>query len=153
MKMTIFLTLILTSLAFVGCQTAENKTEMNTASVEANQTQTEIAQVSVTGAKNALEENKEAQFIDVRTPEEYAGGHAVNAKNLPLDKLEVELASLDKNKPVYVICQTGRRSQKGSEILQKAGFEEIYNLTGGTSEWIAAGLTTENSRTKRGETK
>lgn len=143
MKMTIFLTLILTSLAFVGCQTAENKTEMNTASVEANQTQTEIAQVSVTEAKNAIEENKEAQFIDVRTPEEYAGGHAVNAKNLPLDKLEVELASLDKNQPVYVICQTGRRSQKGSEILQKAGFEEIYNLTGGTSEWIAAGLTTE----------
>lgn len=111
--------------------------------MEANQTQTEIAQVSVTEAKKALEENKSAQFIDVRTPAEYAGGHAVNAVNLPLDKLEAELASLDKDKPVYVICQTGRRSQKGSEILQKAGFEEIYNITGGTSEWIAAGLSTE----------
>ncbi len=111
--------------------------------MEVNQTETEIAQVSVNEAKNALEENKEAQFIDVRTPVEYAAGHAVNAANLPLDMLDAELASLDKDKPVYVICQTGRRSQKGAEILKKAGFEEIYNIAGGTSEWIAAGLSTE----------
>ncbi len=142
MKMTIFLTLILSILAFAGCQNAATNTKTET-KMETTQTQKEIAQVSVTEAKKAIEDKKEAQFIDVRTPEEYAGGHAVGAKNLPLDKLDAELAKLDKNKPVYVICQTGRRSQKGSEILQKAGFGDIYNITGGTSEWTSAGLPTE----------
>ncbi len=148
MKMTIFASLILATLAFAGCQSAamreETKNEIKTEmKMETTQTQKEIAQVSVNEAKKAIEEKKDAQFIDVRTPEEYAGGHAVGAKNLPLDKLEAYLAELDKNKPVYVICQTGRRSQKGSEILQKAGFKDIYNITGGTSEWKSAGLPTE----------
>lgn len=146
--MTIFASLILVTLAFAGCQSAatqvENKTEIKTETkMETTQTQKEIAQVSVTEAKKAIEDKKDAQFIDVRTVEEYTGGHAVGAKNLPLDKLDAELAKLDKDKPVYVICQTGRRSQKGSEILQKAGFKDIYNITGGTSEWMNAKLPTE----------
>ncbi len=148
MKMTIFLSLTLATLAFAGCQSAatqvETKTDIKTETkMETTQTQKEIAQVSVNEAKKAIEEKKDAQFIDVRTPEEYAGGHATGAKNLPLDKLDAELAKLDKDKPVYVICQTGRRSQKGSEILQKAGFKDIYNITGGTSEWMNAKLSTE----------
>ncbi len=148
MKMTIFASLILAALAFAGCQSAvtqeETKTETKTETkMETTQTQKEIAQVSVTEAKKAIEDKKDAQFIDVRTVEEYAGGHAVGAKNLLLDKLEADLAELDKNKPVYVICETGRRSQKGSEILQKAGFKDIYNIKGGTSEWKSAGLPTE----------
>ncbi len=66
--------------------------------METTQTQKEIAQVSVTEAKKAIEDKKDAQFIDVRTPEEYAGGHATGAKNLPLDKLDAELTKLDKDK-------------------------------------------------------
>ena len=144
MKMTIFASLILATLAFAGCQSAATREEAKTETkMETTQTQKEIAQVSVTEAKKAIEDKKDAQFIDVRTVEEYAGGHAVGAKNLPLDRLEADLAELDKNKPVYVICETGRRSQKGSEILQKAGFKDIYNITGGTSEWKSAGLPTE----------
>lgn len=148
MKMTIFASLILATLAFAGCQSAamreETKNEIKTEmKMETTQTQKQIAQVSVNEAKKAIEEKKDAQFIDVRTPEEYAGGHATGAKNLPLDKLDAELAKLDKDKPVYVICETGRRSQKGSEILQKAGFKDIYNITDGTSEWKSAGLPTE----------
>ncbi|MCD9185001.1 MAG: rhodanese-like domain-containing protein [Pyrinomonadaceae bacterium] len=102
----------------------------------------EIKQVTVQETGEAVKKEN-VQFIDVRTPEEYAGGHAPKAANHPLDKIETELAKLDKNKPVYVICQTGRRSQKAAETLQKAGFREIYNVKGGTSEWISAGLPTE----------
>jgi len=142
--MTIFASLILAALAFAGCQSAVTQEETKTETkMETTQTQKEIAQVSVTEAKKAIEDKKDAQFIDVRTIEEYAGGHAVGAKNLPLDRLEADFAELDKNKPVYVICETGRRSQKGSEILQKAGFKNVYNVTGGTSEWKSAGLPTE----------
>lgn len=143
MKTTIFASVILTILAFAGCQSAETRTETKIeTNMQTTQTRKEIAQVSVNEAERAIEE-KNAQFIDVRTPEEYAGGHAAGAKNLPLDTLDAELTKLDKDKPVYVICQTGRRSQKGSEILQKAGFKDIYNVTGGTSEWTNAKLPTE----------
>jgi rhodanese-related sulfurtransferase len=85
----------------------------------------------------------DAQFIDVRTEEEYRGGHAVKAVHFPLDALEKDLTKLDKDKSVYVICQTGRRSQKGAEILQKAGFKDVYNIEGGTSAWTSAGYPVE----------
>lgn len=86
---------------------------------------------------------KTRSLFDVRTTEEYAAGHAGKASNFPLDALDKDLCALDKGKPVYVICQTGRRGQIGAEILQKAGFTDIYNISGGTSAWVSAGFQTE----------
>lgn len=151
MKTAVKTFLILGVFVFAGCRSAatETKTEAKaetkteTAQKRNETKRKEIAQVSVREAKKLLEESQDAQFIDVRTPEEYAGKHAAGAINFPLDKLETELSRLDKDKPVYVICETGRRSQMGSEILQKAGFKDVYNVKGGTSEWIGAGLPTE----------
>lgn len=132
MKFTFTLFLILFASIFGACQT--NSTE--------NTAQTEIKQATVQETSEAVKKEN-VQFIDVRTPEEFSGGHAPKAVNYPLDKIENDLAKLDKNKPVYVICQTGRRSQKAAETLQKAGFKEIYNVTGGTRDWIVEGLPTE----------
>ena len=139
MKMTTLFTLILSIFAVSACQTASTETASN---APASAAQNEIKQISVEQAKNAAGA-KDTQFIDVRTTEEYAGGHAPKAANFPLDALNKDLAKLDKNQPVYVICQTGRRSQKGAEILQKAGFKDIYNIQGGTSAWLEADLPTE----------
>ncbi len=144
MKMTILFTIILSIFAVSACQTAptqkvENKSTANT---PASMTTADIRQITVTDAKKVIDE-KEVQFIDVRTTEEYAAGHAVKASSFPLDALEKDLGALDKGKPVYVICQTGKRGQLGAEILQKAGFTEIYNISGGTSAWVNAGFQTE----------
>ena len=139
MKMTILFTLIFSIFAFTACQTASTGKVSNT---PANASSNEIKQTSLEEAKTAVD-GKDVQFIDVRTTEEYAGGHAPKAVNFPLDALEKDLSRLDKNKPVYVICQTGKRSQKGSEILQKAGFTDVYNIGGGTSAWTQAGLPIE----------
>jgi len=141
MKMTIFFTLILSIFAVSACQTASTETASN---VPTNAAQNEIKQISVEQAKNVVDA-KDVQFIDVRTSGEYTGGHAPKAINFPLDALEKDLAKLDKDRPVYVICQTGRRSQKGAEILQKAGFNDIYNIQGGTSAWIEAKLPIEKN--------
>ena len=139
MKMTMLFTLILSIFAVAACQTASTETAPN---APASAAQNEIKQISVEQAKNAAGATG-TQFIDVRTEEEYRGGHAVKAVHFPLDALEKDLSKLDKDKPVYVICQTGRRSQKGAEILQKAGFKNIYNINGGTSAWESAGFPTE----------
>lgn len=136
MTMTIFLTLILSIFAVSACQTTSTQ---NADNAPVSSAAGEIKQITVAEAKQAVDA-KDVQFIDVRTPGEYSGGHAPKASNFPLDVLESDLTKLDKNKPVYVICQTGRRSQKGSEILQKAGFTQIYNINGGTSAWVEAGF-------------
>jgi rhodanese-related sulfurtransferase len=81
-----------------------------------------------------------AQFIDVRTPEEYNAGHPSRAINIPLSELAGKLDRLEKNEPVYVICQTGRRSKEASDILVKNGFPWVFNVVGGVSEWQAAEL-------------
>lgn len=131
-KFLMFATFFILSFFAFSCQSLTNSQTAGN----------EIKQVTVQETSEAVKKEN-VQFIDVRTPEEYAGGHAPKAANYPLDKVETELAKLDKNKPVYVICQSGRRSQKAAETLQKAGFKEIYNVKGGTSEWISAGLPTE----------
>lgn len=133
--MKFLITIIAVSLLiiFSGCQNS---------SANQSQTQSSIKQITVEKAKEAVE-GKDVQFIDVRTVEEYKSGHAPKTVNLPLDSLEQSLAKLDKSKPVYVICQTGRRSQKGAEILEKNGFKELYNIEGGTSAWESAGFLIE----------
>lgn len=131
-KFLLFATFCILSLFTFSCQSS---TSSQTA-------ENEIKQATVQETSEAVKKEN-VQFIDVRTLEEFAGGHAAKVINYPLDKIETELAKLDKSKPVYVICQTGRRSQKAAETLQKSGFKEIYNVKGGTSEWISAGLPTE----------
>ncbi|HRH42892.1 MAG TPA: rhodanese-like domain-containing protein [Pyrinomonadaceae bacterium] len=64
-------------------------------------------------------------------------------KNFPLDDLENSMANLDKNKPVYVICQSGMRSLRGASMLEQAGFTEVYNVSGGKRAWMSTGLETE----------
>jgi rhodanese-related sulfurtransferase len=84
-----------------------------------------------------------SQFIDVRTADEYASGHATRAINIPLDELPNRYDRLEKNEPVYIICETGRRSAEAADILSANGFKEVISITGGTSAWREAGLPIE----------
>lgn len=81
-----------------------------------------------------------AQFVDVRTEAEYKAGHADRAINIPFETLEQNLDRIEKNEPVYVICETGRRSKEASHILATKGYRMVYNVTGGMSEWRSKGL-------------
>lgn len=69
-------------------------------------------------------------LLDTRTPEEYSAGHIEDFINIPVDDLRDRLDEIDKNKPVYVICQSGLRSYIASRILEGEGFE-AYNFSGG----------------------
>ncbi len=100
-------------------------------------------QISVLQMNAKLAED--IQFVDVRNPAEYANGHAPQTVNLPLNALSKELDRLDPEKETYVICAGGYRSSMGTGILENAGFEKIYNVTGGTAAWKDANLETEIS--------
>ena len=69
-------------------------------------------------------------LLDTRTPREYSRGHVEGFVNLPLDELRDRLEELDRDKPVYVICQSGLRSYLACRILAQHGLR-CYNFSGG----------------------
>ena len=81
--------------------------------------------------------NDDTQVIDVRDTHEFVKSHIENALNIPLGKLEEKLPTLEKqkNRPVVVVCQTGARSASACKTLTKAGFTQVFNLTGGMQSW------------------
>jgi len=76
-------------------------------------------------------------IVDVRDPHEYIKGHIENSTNLPLGKFSETISTLEKNKsqPIIVVCQTGTRSVPACKTLSKAGFEQVFNITGGMQSW------------------
>lgn len=79
---------------------------------------------------DSLPRDGSVTLLDVRTPGEYSGGHVEGFKNIPVDELREHLEELEKNKPVYVICQSGLRSYIATRILEGSGYE-AYNFSGG----------------------
>jgi sulfur dioxygenase len=81
-------------------------------------------------------------LLDVRTPEEFQALRISGSVNVPLAALEPAalLASIDVNDPVYVVCQTGTRSQFAAAELRSAGFSRVVHVDGGTNAWTVAGL-------------
>lgn len=79
---------------------------------------------------DALPRDGSVTLLDVRTPGEYADGHAEGFVNLPVDDLRERLREVPTGKPVYVICQSGLRSYIACRILAQQGFK-CYNLSGG----------------------
>lgn len=81
---------------------------------------------------------KDVQLVDVRTPMEYQEGHIDDAVNFDISNAETfafQLEGLDKEKPVYVYCKKGARSNKAVEILKTKGFTQIYDYSGGYDDW------------------
>lgn len=79
---------------------------------------------------DTLFNDKNVTMLDVRTSEEFNSGHIDGFKNIPVDELRERLEEIEKNKPVYLICQSGLRSYIASRILEGNGFE-TYNFSGG----------------------
>ena len=69
-------------------------------------------------------------LLDVRTVREFGNGHIEGFINIPVDELRERLDEIEKDKPVYVICQSGLRSYIGTRILEGNGYT-AYNFAGG----------------------
>lgn len=69
-------------------------------------------------------------LLDVRTSAEYERGHIDGFRNIPVDELRERLGELDRDKPLYVICQSGLRSYIACRILAREGFD-CRNFSGG----------------------
>jgi len=74
-------------------------------------------------------------IVDVREIDEWQAGHIDGAKHLPLGTLPVTAAGLDRSTPVALHCEGGTRSAIGAALLEKMGFSDVTDLTGGWNEW------------------
>jgi rhodanese-related sulfurtransferase len=84
--------------------------------------------ISCEEAKNLIR-TKDAQLVDVRTPEEFAMSKLPGAVNIPLQDIDqVADAELDDSRPVIVFCRSGQRSHMAMQILLAKGFPEVYNM-------------------------
>lgn len=124
MKIKAILTLVgIISLSVISCKAQEEKSEVTVLSIEE--------------AKSILTEDPEAVFLDVRTPEEFNEGHIEGAVliNFFDEDFKEQAEALDKDKPVYIYCRSGNRSQKAGMILTQMGFQEVYNIEAGYIGW------------------
>lgn len=80
--------------------------------------------------------------LDVRTPDEFAEGHLVNALNINVEgaSFDSEVGKLDKGVTYAVYCRSGRRSGDAINRMKDAGFKNLVNMDAGILEWVAAGL-------------
>lgn len=81
--------------------------------------------------------NKGALVLDVRSAEEFAQGHIVEARNIALEQLASSVDTLKKyrEKPVIVCCEAGSRSAQAVKSLKAQGFTNVTSLQGGLAGW------------------
>ena len=80
--------------------------------------------------------------LDVREPREFRRSHIAEAQSVPLSTLLAGGLALSADRPVVLVCQTGRRSRRAAAVLRDLGFNDVTLLDGGMQAWEAAGLLT-----------
>lgn len=96
-----------------------------------------VEQITVDELREMLKnkDQEEYQYIDVRKPREYEKLHVFGFKNIPLHDLKKEAKTLDRDKKIVTICQTGMRGNEACKRLKRWGFTDLANVRGGVSTW------------------
>ena len=116
---------LLGMIIFGGCKKKEE---------EAVSSYTHISQEE---AKRVMDEEDDIVILDVRTKEEYDGGHIKDAICIPNETIDEKVSETlkDKNQKILVYCRSGRRSVQAAEKLVALGYTKIYEF-GGIIDWI-----------------
>ncbi len=128
MKKLLFVLGLTTLLFFTACK------EKTTAQ--------EIKVITPEEVYEAVRNSEDLQLIDVRTQDEFGEDHLAAAQNICVtdNDFEEKVSKLDKEKPVYLYCRSGKRSAKAASIMKEMGFKEIYDMEGGFLNWDSQGL-------------
>lgn len=80
-------------------------------------------------------EGRSGLILDVREEAEFAFGHIEGAKSIPMGELSTRMNELDKEREIYVICRTGKRSDLAAHRLVSNGFTKVFNVLPGMKAW------------------
>ena len=100
----------------------------------------QVPQISVQELHDLLEHDDHFQVVDVRRSAEWKDGHIAKAILKPLDRLISNMGDLDRRRPLAVHCKSGYRSSTAASLLERAGFQDVHNVTGGFDAWRTCGL-------------
>ena len=104
-----------------------------------------LEKVSLLTAQDVEKASQSAdiQLLDVRNKTEFEAGRVKGAKNLFVGTLLDHIAQLDKEKEVFIYCQSGDRATIATSLLKRAGFKQVRNYPGGMKEWTSLSLGVE----------
>ena len=85
-----------------------------------------------------LEEQPDAQVIDVHEPYEREAGHIEGTRHIELPALAASADSIERERPVVFYCRVGSRSQMAAQAFRTSGFD-AYSMAGGLVQWVAEG--------------
>lgn len=116
---------IVTVAALVGCG----------GSAQSSIVPTTVQNVSASELQALMGPSDQMVILDVRSAEEYDGGHIPGAVNIPLDELPDRLDELSPGVPTACVCSGGFRSIQAAQMLVDAGFSTVLNLEDGLRNW------------------
>lgn len=127
--------LVLLAIAAAGWYMTHNTMDTSTSTSGSAQIQT----LSPQDAKAKMDSGEALTIVDVREPDEYAGGHIPNAVNISLGTITGTANGTvkglpDKSAAIMVYCRTGKRSRKAAEKLVSLGYTQIMDI-GGITSW------------------
>ena len=130
--------IIISAVLFSSCGNSQTDTSKQETPIEKAVPQAEkfIKNVDAATFKDLIEK-EDGIVLDVRTPEEVANGHIPNASTINIydEDFEAKINMMQKDKTIYVYCKSGGRSSQAAQLLQKNGFDKVYNLDGGIMAW------------------
>lgn len=99
-----------------------------------------ITVVDVTEAVKLANQNN-GLFLDIREKSEFDKEHIADSKHVPVSQLPEKIDTFnDKQQPLILVCANGQRAKTAAKQLKKAGFTDVYVLTGGLNSWKEAKL-------------
>lgn len=93
-------------------------------------------EITVQELKEKIDKGEDFQLIDVREDFEYETSN-LGGQLIPLGGILIESEKISKDKPVVVMCRSGKRSAAAIMQLEQRGFTNLYNLNGGILAWAA----------------
>lgn len=81
-----------------------------------------------------------AQLVDVRDKAEFKTGYITGSVNIPMGELALKAPTLDKARPIVVVCKLGQRAQTAAALLKQQGYSNVVVLSGGLAAWRNEGL-------------
>jgi rhodanese-related sulfurtransferase len=94
-----------------------------------------VKEVSVQELKRRMDAGEKFQLLDVREPWEVALANLPGSTHIPLGQLSARLSELPADSDIIVMCKSGGRSRRATEMLAVRGYDRAANMTGGIDAW------------------
>ena len=95
--------------------------------------------VSVQDLQHRVTGSEGIVLVDVRTPREFRDSHIEGAVNIPVPELRTRHTELNPEKPIFLICSSGKRAGLAASLLRQHGFDDLHNVAGGMIGYSTAG--------------